>query len=240
MKNQLPTALAFALIMFLSLSIFGGSHPTANAADSSFSFASAGDHGASLTSGDGLASLNRLSSIGADFYLAVGDLSYSQSITGDTWCSQFKNTFNKIEVGAGNHDTGEEGVTDTTSTRSYERYVNNCPHALSTPMTCGPVTGQCYGKEYYFDYPSTAPLARFIMISPKIFNVTGVCTSNCSSATGQPCTDTYGCWPYIKNDLHYNWVSNAIDSARTAGIQWIIVGAHKDCITAGANTCSIG
>src|SRR3989454_1556602 len=240
LKNRLPAALAFALIMFLYFPVFNGSYPTANAAGSSFSFASAGDHGSSLTSGDGLASLNRLSTLGADFYLAVGDLSYSSSITGDTWCSQFKSTFNNIEVGAGNHDTGENGVTDTSSTRSYERYVNNCSHALGTPMTCGPVTGQCYGKEYYFDYPSTAPLARFIMISPKIFNVTGVCTSNCSSATGQPCTDAYGCWPYIKNDLHFNWVSNAIDNARTAGIQWVIVGTHKDCITAGTNTCSIG
>ena len=168
-------------------------------------------------------------------------MSYTNTTTGDTWCSQFKGLYNNVEVLAGNHDTGEEN--GTAATRSYERYVTGCPHTLATsPPICGPVVLNCYGKEYYFDYPAVSPIARFIMISPVVFNVTGVCsaTTKCNSAFGSPCDDLHGCWAYNKFDPHYNWVSNSIDSARTAGVKWVIVGMHKVCIAGGDQNCNIG
>jgi len=183
-------------------------------------------------------SLGRLASSGTDFFLGLGDYSYSSSTTGDVWCSQFKAQYNNVEIGPGNHDTGE--VTDTSGTRSYERYAAGCSYTLGSQLTCGPVTGQCYGKEYYFDYPSTSPVARFIMISPRLFNVTGVCKTTCNAVVGSLCNDTNGCWPYNTKDLHWNWTAKAIDSARTAGIRWVIVGMHKVCISAGAESCNIG
>jgi len=202
-----------------------------------FSFGSAGD-ASTLSSGEGMSSLDRLATSGADFFLGVGDYSYSSSVTGDTWCSQFKAKFNNVEIGPGNHDTGEES--GQSGTRSYERYVSGCSYTLASQMTCGVVAGQCYGKEYYFDYPSTNPLARFIIVSPRVFNVTGVCTTTCNAVVKSPCNDTTGCWPYNKNDAHYNWTARAIDSARTAGIKWVMVGMHKVCISAGAESCNIG
>jgi len=183
-------------------------------------------------------SLSRLASSGTNFFLGLGDYSYSSSTTGDVWCSQFKAQYNNVEIGPGNHDTGE--VTDTSGTRSYERYAAGCSYTLGSQLTCGPVTGQCYGKEYYFDYPSTSPVARFIMISPRVFNVTGVCKTTCNAVVGSLCNDTNGCWPYNTKDLHWNWTAKAIDSARTAGIRWVIVGMHKVCISAGAESCNIG
>src|SRR5439155_1259014 len=83
-----------------------------------------------------------------------------------------------------------------------------------------------------------------IFASPKIYNITGVCTQaldpywpGCSTQTKNlPCTDQYGCWPYAKADIHYNWVSAAIDNARSLGIKWTIVATHKDCISASDAT----
>ncbi|TMI57568.1 PKD domain-containing protein [Candidatus Bathyarchaeota archaeon] len=220
------------LLLTLTFSV-----PHTFSATAGFSFASAGD-AATLTSGDGMNSLSRLSTSATDFFFGLGDYSYSSSTAGDVWCSQFKAQYNNIEIGPGNHDTGE--VTDVSGTRSYERYVAGCSYTLASQVACGPVTGQCYGKEYYFDYPSTSPVARFIMISPRVFNITGVCTTTCNAVVGSPCNDTNGCWPYNTKDLHWNWTAKAIDSARTAGIRWVIVGMHKVCISAGAESCNIG
>src|SRR5712691_311999 len=70
-----------------------------------------------------------------------------------------------------------------------------------------------YGKQYYFDYPlSTPPLARFILVSPG-----GVVSG----------------YNYKKGSADYNWVSSTIDSARTAGIPWVIVAMHEPCIRVG-------
>ncbi len=219
-----------------------------HAVTTAFSFAASGDH-RSLTATNGLASLDRLQTVGADFYVSLGDMSYDPSVTGDIWCGQFKAKFNNIQIIPGDHDTGGHNSAAFGETHSYEKYVNGCPLTLGVPLVCGPVAGNCYGKEYYFDYPSTSPIARFIFASPKIYNITGVCTQalepagnwpGCSSQTGQPCTDQYGCWPYAQGDIHYNWVSTAIDNARASGIKWVIVGTHKLCISASDATCSMG
>ncbi len=227
----------------LVLSATSTTVPVSHAAATSFTFAVGGDHGDSLTGGNGAASLSRLHGSGSDFYLAIGDLSYTNTTTGDTWCSQFKSLYNNVEVVAGNHDTGEEN--GTSATRSYERYVAGCPYTLlPSPLNCRLLNAtNCYGKEYYFDYPAINPIARFIMISPVVFNITGVCSAatKCNSSFGSPCDDPHGCWAYNKFDTHYNWVSNTIDNARTSStIKWVVVGMHKVCISAGDQTCNIG
>ncbi|HEV2120421.1 MAG TPA: hypothetical protein VGS11_10010 [Candidatus Bathyarchaeia archaeon] len=246
MVNRLPLGLV-ALICMIALSATGTTVPVSHAATAtSFTFSVGGDHGASLTAGDTAASLSRLAASGSDFYLAIGDLSYDGAIDGTNWCSQFKGSYNNVEVLAGNHDTGEENST-AQATRSYERYVNGCPYTLTpSPLSCGPVLLNCYGKEYYFDYPAVNPIARFIMISPVVYNVTGVCTPlttiRCNASwPGTTCTDTFGCWGYNFGDPHYSWVSSTIDSARASStIKWILVGMHKVCISAGDQTCNIG
>lgn len=73
-----------------------------------------------------------------------------------------------------------------------------------------------YGIEYYFDYNN---LARFIMISPDI--------------------DNYG-YDYIDGSENLKWVESTIAEARDNGIEWIILGMHKNCITPGQKTCEIG
>ncbi|TMI57412.1 PKD domain-containing protein, partial [Candidatus Bathyarchaeota archaeon] len=217
-----------------------------------FSFAASGDFG-SLTDVTGLYNLKLLQDFNPDFFLGLGDFSYDSSVTGDVWCSQFKSQYNNVQIFPGDHDTGGHPA-GFSETHSYEKYVNNCALTLNVPIVCGPVSGACYGKEYYFDYPASNPIARFIFASPKIYNMTGVCTQaleppgnwpNCSSQTstgnpGQPCTDAFGCWQYLAGNIHYNWVSGAIDNARSIGIRWVIVGMHKLCISASDATCSMG
>src|SRR5438876_8284262 len=242
MRRVLPLAmLLLTLSVFSFPTIFNGIVPPANAVSGSFSFAASGDMG-SLTVSTSVNSLNRLVTASPNFFLGLGDFSYDPSVTGNTWCSQFKSSLNSIQILPGDHDTGGHNSAPFGETHSYERYVNGCPLTLGVPIVCGPVSGACYGKEYYFDYPATNPFARFIFASPKIYNITGVCTSspNCSSQTGQPCTDQYGCWPYGSGDIHYNWISNSIDGARATGIKWVIVATHKLCISASDATCSMG
>ncbi len=79
-----------------------------------------------------------------------------------------------------------------------------------------------YGKEYYFDFQKKDPVARFILISP-----------GCHFKVG-------GLFSYNKESKHYAWLSKQIDRARNSGIRWVIVGMHKNCLTAGLKSCEIG
>jgi len=242
MSRRVVLAVVLILLsIFSSFPFLGGIIPLAHSASASFSFAASGDMG-SLTASTGVNNLNRLQGVNPGFFLGLGDFSYDPSVTGDIWCSQFKSKFNGIQILPGDHDTGGHNSASFGEANNYQKYITGCSLTLGIPIVCGPVADNCYGKEYYFDYPGGAPMARFIFASPKIYNITGICTSspNCSSQTGQPCTDQYGCWTYSSGDIHYSWVASAIEDARAKGIRWVVVGTHKLCISASDATCSIG
>jgi hypothetical protein len=80
-----------------------------------------------------------------------------------------------------------------------------------------------YGKQYFFDYPAAAPLARIIMISPGL---------SIYAPSDFP--------SYAKGTPSYQWVADAIDGARAAGTPWVIVTMAFDCVTAGEKVCEIG
>ena len=194
-------AILFACLALVLSSLRVVAAPLAAAAP--FVFTAAGDHG--FDSRTNL-SIEVVKNSGSSFYLALGDLSYTPGAE-QTWCNNFKSRFNDVELIAGNHDTGESegGNIDT--------YIIHCP------FTLGSLTGS-YGKQYYFDYPAGAPLARFIMISP---GVKGSLNIN-----------------YNVGGAGYNFTRDAIASARAGGIKWIVVGMHKNCISMGAKTCEVG
>lgn len=105
---------------------------------------------------------------------------------------------------AGNHDSGES------TGGNINEYVKSCPFPLeSTPM------GGVYGKQYYFDYPANAPLARFILVVP------GIRGSHLGFDTN-----------YDQGHPGYDFTAAAIDDARTKGIEWIFVAMHKNYISA--------
>ena len=194
----------FPLLLFSNPS----TTPTQSAADT-ITFTAVGDFGATNNTS---AVLNTIATSGSSFHLALGDLSYGALRPESSWCDYVKSrvgpTF-PFELISGNHDSGQI---------ASEGNINNFVTCL--PDRIGTITG-IYGKEYYFDYPAAAPLARFILISPKINFVTG------------------GAYSYADGSSHYNWVQNAIDSARAAGIPWVIVGMHKLCIGVAGHTCDI-
>ena len=178
-------------------------------ATDTITFTAVGDFGATNNTS---AVLDTIDSSGASFHLALGDLSYGVLRPESAWCDYVKahvgSTF-PFELIAGNHDSGQIAA---------EGNINNFVTCL--PDRIGTITGT-YGKEYYFDYPAATPLARFILISPRINFVSG------------------GAYSYANGSSHYRWVRDAIDNARAAGIPWVVVGMHKVCIGVAGHTCDI-
>jgi hypothetical protein len=203
------------LLAILSLSLFlipeGGHVVSADGAP--FQFAAAGDHNQSTTTNS---SLRRLAASGVNFYLALGDLSYTSVGEESDWCNIVKSYVGAsfpFELVSGFHDDGRESPPNDGGL--IDSYANCLPDMMGS-------TG-VYGKEYYFDYPPSNPLARIIMVSPALNFTNG------------------GYYSYSVGSSHYNWLSSAIDGARASGIPWVIVGMHKPCISAGSyTTCAVG
>ncbi|MFL5625143.1 MAG: metallophosphoesterase [Ktedonobacteraceae bacterium] len=185
-----------------------GQYIRAQSASPSFTFTAGGDFGGNSRSA---ATLNLIAQSGSAFHLAIGDLSYSEITPESAWCSYVQSYLGStfpVELVSGNHEDGgelQDGLIDN--------FVQCLPDRLGAVGT--------YGKEYYFDYPASSPLARFIMISPDLSFTNG------------------GSYSYAAGTVYYNWVANTIDSARAAGIKWVIVGMHKPCISMDG-TCYIG
>jgi len=183
----------------------------------SFRFSAAGDFGA----WSGFAtSRDALNTSQSDFVLALGDLSYGGNATfpggsiEEKWCGKFRSEFPNVVIVAGNHETDLANA--VVSMTNYTRF---CPYTLPSPLS-----GE-YGRQYYFDYPATNPMVRFILISPDL--------------TFAP-IDGGERYEYTAGNARYNWTRDAIDGARAAGITWVFVGMHKDCIAAGEHGCEIG
>jgi hypothetical protein len=155
--------------------------------------------------------MNTVAHSGSDFYLALGDLSYTSGGE-QSWCNTFKSKFNYVELIAGNHDTGESPG------GNIDNYIRYCPFVL--PNITRPVLYGTYGKQYYFDYPQSTPLARFIMIAPGVWGSIN--------------------YNYSVGGNGYIFTENAINDARAQGIKWIIVAMHKNCISTGAKSCEVG
>ena len=209
-KTTIISVLISVLFLAVSFTWLSNSRNVKAQTASAFTFAAGGDHG-STTNANTAGSLNALATSGAAFYLAVGDMSYMSPGTETSWCDYVKSkvgaTF-PFEVLAGNHESdGLNGLIDN--------------FAACLPDRIGSITGS-YGKEYYFDYGSPTPLARFILIGANLNFTNG------------------GTYDYKVGNSHYNWLVNAIDSARSAQTPWIIVGVHKNCITMGVKPCEIG
>jgi hypothetical protein len=205
-KSQFVLALFISIpFLFVILVDLG---KKAEAASTSFTFAAAGDHSVNSRT---TASLDLLANSGASFYLALGDMSYSQLTPESAWCDYVKAHVGAnfpFEVLAGNHeDNGPDGLIEN--------------FAACLPDQLGNISGE-YGKQYYFDYPVGSPIARFLLISP-----------NLSFANGQ-------IYQYTVGTARYNWVADTIDNARIAGLRWVIVGMHEDCLSIATKPCEIG
>ena len=175
----------------------------------SFAFAAAGDIGASSAV---TASLQALTASGADFFLALGDMSYDDIKPESGWGAYIKEHLGEtypFQLLVGNHEEYPSGPNG---------FIDNFAACLPDRLN---VTGS-YAHRYYFDYPPGAPLARFVLIDPDL-NRGGTKAQFCKGGE----TDNCG------------WLQERIDEAKQQGL-WTIVGMHKNCLTMGVKSCEIG
>jgi hypothetical protein len=199
-----------AVLAVLALSVSGPLSVGSVQAASSFVFSSAGDFGIWTGFEETLRQLGRTHS---DFAIALGDLSYVGNES--AWCDQFRRSFPSVMIVAGNHELGLRGEIGG----DINEFIRHCPWPLEDVEFVG-----VYGKQFYFDYPQPNPLARFILISPGLEFV----------------VDGGEYYYYREGDARYNWTRDAIDGARAAGIPWLFLGSHKNCLGAGEHHCEIG
>ena len=146
-----------------------------------------------------------------DFNLALGDLSYGTTGQEQAWCD-----FVTSHVGAGfpfelvSGNHESQGTLNGNINDFSSCLPNQLPGAIGT-----------YGRQYYVDVPAQNPLVRFIMISPSLAFPEGTAS-------------------YTAGSDRYLWTAQAIDSARSASIPWVVVGMHKPCITVGKYICDPG
>ena len=186
-----------------------------------FTFGAAGDMGAGRAAAATLANLH---GAGTDFFLHLGDFSYGQTVPGGgntpaDWCNFVRGNANlpanyPYELVSGGHASQ--------ATKGQDGPIESYTACLPDQMQSTIAPGSEYGKDYYFDYPPGAPLARVFMI-----------------AAGE--TFTNGGTPdsYAAGSGNYAWLSSAIDDARAHTIPWIFVGMAFDCVTAGEKHCEI-
>jgi len=240
------------LLVLLSLSTsFYMAPPKAHAPAISFSFGAAGDYGYNSNT---QLTFSKMGSSGLNFALALGDLSYNQA-NAQTWCGAFKQQISNqaVEIITGNHDSGETYPSSDTDNLNFfdspgplsTSSQHSCPFTLPGATS---ITG-LEGMEYYFDYPATNPLMRFVFVSAGIYWNQPVI--NTTTQVGLYTIGRGNQWTYSPTEncpnnptvgCHYYWTKNAIDNARTAGIPFIVLMLHKNCLTDGSNhtTCESG
>lgn len=200
--SLIPSACIFVMCCVIFLSVI---HPTEVGAQAqSFSFGAAGDFAAGSNFSNTVSSMARS---GLSFAIPLGDFSYSSNSS--SWISTVKSAFPAgfpFEIIAGNHDNN----------LGISPYQSGLPNQISSIST-DPLT--VYGEQYYFDYPTTSPLMRVILLGQN---------------EGSPS------YTYPAGSANYNWVAAAIDDAHAKNIPWVATAMHKNCITSGTKGCEIG
>ena len=196
-----------------------------------------------------------------DFFLNLGDISYNGTSHGNPptgnevdWCNFIKaNVQNRLGnpnypyvMITGNHEDGHVTL-DGTNDGYIDAFIgDNCMplSAFNSQSTAGngyinfigsglcTESNTCYGKEGYFDYPASNPIARIITITvaDTVGNVSStsvnynycplsVCSHNITSPSPGE----------LAMDAHWNWLTGVVSAAKNAGL-WIIVAFHKPCI----------
>ena len=173
-----------------------------------FTFAAAGDLGADRHTRTSLQVLDRSS---AEFFLALGDMRYGELSSDAAWCDYVLDRLpNKgrrfpLELVTGNHE----------QTGSSDGNIAKLAECLPDRLDASRGGLSRYGAQYSIDYPKAKPLARFVMIAPNL-----------------RMGDTR--YTYGPGSPHRSWLVRRIESARAAGIPWVIVGLHYPCLTVGA------
>jgi hypothetical protein len=171
-------------------------------------FVATGDYGRTANTDKVLTRMNtHFQSDNIAFHLGIGDLSYGLNGQESAWCTYMRN-------GMGDSVPFVLLAGNHEDDRRLNGYIGNfiaAPDCFSDPVGA---TG-AYGAQYWFDYGEQM---RIIMIAPglPVFSKT---------------------YRYRVGSTEYQWLSQTIDQAREAGIPWVIVGMHMNCLTMGTKGC---
>jgi chitodextrinase len=154
--------------------------------------------------------LNGIAAAAPDLHLALGDLSYGASGAEQAWCD-----FVTSRIGAG---FAFELISGNHESNGQNGDINDFSACLPNQL---PGLVGTYGRQWYVDVPREEPVVRVVMISPAL-----------------PFPD--GMWDYQAGSARYAWTASAIDSARAAGVPWVIVAMHKPCLSMGQYPCDPG
>jgi hypothetical protein len=159
----------------------------------------------------GVATLDAMAGSKPDLYLGLGDFSYAGPSSTDDFCDLVRS---KIGESAPFEIVAGNHEEDSGEDGRIEDFAACLPDKLAAE-------GE-YGRQYYFD---VGRLARFIMISPDL-TIEG---------------DHYYYGPDDDGDdtSQLAWLKRTIDEARDAGVEWILVGMHKSCISVGEYYCDV-
>ena len=160
--------------------------------------------------GNATSVFNLIGSLDNDFHAALGDMSYGATGAEDAWC-------NAVKAGVG-EGYPFELVSGNHESNGQNGNINDFSACLPNQL---PGLKGTYGRQYYVDVPANAPLVRYIAVAAGIPFTTGTL----SYAVGTP---------------QYTWTAAAIDSARAAGIPWVVVGNHTPCLSLGQYACEMG
>lgn len=146
----------------------------------------------------------------ADLALALGDLSYGKRGNEPRWC--------ELVTGHLGADFPFQLLAGNHESDGDDGFIDDFAACLPDRL---PNLVGTYARQWYADVPAGDPLVRLVMISPDL-------------------TFPDGVWSYDEGTPRYAWTAEAIDGARAAGIPWVVVGAHKPCLTVGVYECDIG
>ncbi|MEW1812487.1 hypothetical protein AB0284_17490 [Pseudarthrobacter phenanthrenivorans] len=138
---------------------------------------------------------------GTGAFFNLGDLSYSQITPESAWCS-----FVSSHAGSMPYEFITGNHEDDGPDGLWSKFASCLPDKLGSVGN--------YAQQFYTDYPASSPLVRLIMVSPKLTY----------SGSGLD-------WSYKSGTQGYKFVTSAIDSARAAGIPFVIVGMHMYCLS---------
>jgi len=224
-KSNRNTMRSFSLIaaalMLVGVALLN--MPNAGAGASDFSFGAVGDHGADGPDSQGDATSTVFKSVGGkniSFLQSLGDLAYNPSdavSSANDWCLWAENNMDLNNGGSqiplvllsGNHE-----AQDAVSGFAIEDYASGsaCANPFEAQTAYYGNSSSNYAKDFYFDYPATNPIARFININP------GEDYQNDGVHDYSQASNTY-----------YKWVSDSIDSAKASN-KWVIVSYHMPFI----------
>ena len=159
----------------------------------------------------GRATLQAMARQRPQLYLGLGDLSYAGPQSEREFCDLVLDATGDDAPFALLAGNHEEDTGGDGQILEFADCLPDRVHAVGT-----------YGVQYYFD---VGRLARFVMISPDL--------------TIDEQHYYYGLDDDGGETPQLQWLKDAITGANDAGIQWVIVGMHKPCISVGEYYCDV-